>query len=457
MSALPKIVKKYLNQHNVIAHESSEAEASASRWVEVSVLEDQLGRVQVFFSSDNLLDLNKLRQQTGRNLRAISLKSLKKILDRAGLATIPAFDELLNLETIIDERLLKTDSLILYSGNAGEYFKISDPGQLKKSAASRVLDVCCELPDDALSYEKFLERDEAAINNSLANFTTLRIQKRLQETLEIPPLPETAKAIINLRSDPDADVDKLSKIVEQDPSLAAQVVSWASSSYYSAPGSVRSIQDAIFRVLGYDLVMNLALGLSLGKSLSMPKDSPEGYKSYWQEAVYVAAMQAQLLNLIPQELRPPFGMAYLSGLLHNFGNLILSHAFPPHFEQYCRLQEVNPHLSPQQLEMHLLGINRDQIAAALLKGWNLPGEVIYGIRYQNALYYQGLYFDFSRLNHISLSFLKSQGILPGTPGKISNQLLDSLHIDKELIPETVKRVRESIPELDMIVKNLTSE
>jgi len=457
MSALPKIVKKYLNQHNVVAHASNEEFSNKSSWVEVSVLEDQLGRLQVFFPSNKLLDLNKLRQVTGRDLKAISHKSLKQILDRAGLASIPAFDALLNLETIIDESLLKMELLTLYSGNAGEYFNIRDPRQLKQSSASKILDVCCDIPDKNTIYENFLDRDESDINNSLSTFTTLRIQKRLQETLEIPPLPETANAIINLRSDPDADVDKLSKIVERDPSLSAQVVSWASSSYYSAPGSVRSIQDAIFRVLGYDLVMNLALGLSLGKTLSMPKDSPEGFKSYWQEAVYSAAMQASLLNLIPRELRPPFGMAYLSGLLHNFGNLILSHAFPPHYQQYCRLQEVNPHLTPQQLEMHLLGINRDQIAAALLKGWNLPGEVIYGIRYQNAPYYQGVYFDFALLNYISISLLKRYGILPGIPGEISDQMFESLHMDKTQIAETMDRVRESVPELDMIVKNLSME
>lgn len=54
-------------------------------------------------------------------------------------------------------------------------------------------------------------------------------------------------------------------MVETDPALAAQVVSWAASPYYASPGKIRSVEDAIVRVLGFDLVINLALGLALGK------------------------------------------------------------------------------------------------------------------------------------------------------------------------------------------------
>ena len=41
----------------------------------------------------------------------------------------------------------------------------------------------------------------------------------------------------------------LADVVETDPSLAAQVVSWAASPYYAAPGKIRSVEDAIGRVL----------------------------------------------------------------------------------------------------------------------------------------------------------------------------------------------------------------
>src|SRR5690606_35511858 len=91
-----------------------------------------------------------------------------------------------------------------------------------------------------------INRDDPAqdleqINRAISQFTRLRIQQRLQDTLELPPLPETAHRVMKLRVDPDAGIAELAEIIETDPSLSAQVVSWASSSYYAAPGRIRSV------------------------------------------------------------------------------------------------------------------------------------------------------------------------------------------------------------------------
>lgn len=55
---------------------------------------------------------------------------------------------------------------------------------------------------------------------------------------------------MRLRVDPEVTIDEITSVVETDPALAAQVMSWASSSYYAAPSKIRSVEDAIVRVLG---------------------------------------------------------------------------------------------------------------------------------------------------------------------------------------------------------------
>ncbi|MEG6659175.1 HDOD domain-containing protein, partial [Pseudomonas aeruginosa] len=129
---------------------------------------------------------------------------------------------------------------------------------------------------------------------------------------------------------------------------------------------------AIVRVLGFDLVINLALGLALGKSLSLPKDQPQQATPYWQQAIYTAAVIEGLTRAMPRELRPESGLSYLGGLLHNFGYLVLAHVFPPHFSLICRHLEVNPHLGHAYIEQHLLGITREQIGAWLMRVWDMP-------------------------------------------------------------------------------------
>ncbi len=103
-------------------------------------------------------------------------------------------------------------------------------------------------------------------------------------------MADTAQKIIKLRVDPDATIDDITGVVETDPALAAQVVSWAAAPYYASPGKIRSVEDAIVRVLGFDLVINLALGLALGKTLSLPKNHPQHTTPYWHQSIYTAAV-----------------------------------------------------------------------------------------------------------------------------------------------------------------------
>lgn len=450
---LPFLVKQHLRKHS-IRHELGPSGPNRVR-AEVALLKDSFGLVQVFFRSDTLLDLEKVKRTTGRDLKPLPIPEIDKIKNKLSVRTLPAFDDLIEAETLIDQRLLEATEVFLYSGNKHRMIRINDPRSLRQRDSTKVTELCVDLP--ALQPEEtasLYEADREEINRAVDSFTALRIRQRLEETLEIPPLPETAQAIIRLRVDPDADINKLSRIVEKDPSLAAQVVSWASSSYYAAPGSIKSVQDAIVRVLGYDLVMNLSLGLALGKTLEIPKDQPEGFAPYWDRAVYVAAASGALLSLIPREFRPGFGLVYLTGLLHNFGYLILAHAFRPHFSATCRMLEVNRHISHQHIEQYLLGINGDQIASALLHSWKMPDEVCSGIRHQSNPRYQGAHADHAQLVYLSNHLLQKYGLLPGEPIAFDDSVYTQLHIDPDEVGEVMQGLIDARDQLKGIIRGL---
>lgn len=405
-ATIPLPVRQHMKTKNITATELPFPKNTRPVTVEVAVLEDEEGPLQVFFPSNCLLDLNRLQSETGRRMASIKSDDLNKLKKKQGLDTLPALDGLLKMETVIDKRLLVLAEIHLHSGHQDLLMTLNNSEFVAQNQDLKIVDVCEPIPTDDVDYEMSLfELDRDSIHIAVNNFTALRIKQRLEETLEIPPLPETAQAIIRLRVDPNADINKLSKIVERDPSLAAQVVSWASSSYYAAPGSVKSVQDAIIRVLGYDLVMNLALGLALGQTLDLPEDDSDNITPYWKQSIYMAATIGALLNLIPRELRPSFGLAYLSGLLHNFGYLVLAHAFPPHFKQVSDSLKVNPHLTNNHIEKNLIGITREQMGSSLMKSWNMPDEVCIGLRYLHEPQYMGHHSDYSQLAYLALRLL----------------------------------------------------
>ena len=451
---IPIIVRQHLKQQG-IAHALGPNKPSLER-AEVCLLSDDQGMVQVFVSSNAIVHLEKIRSMTGRDLKPLRQADINKLKKKLNVQTLPAFDDFVQADTIIDSQLFNTKRIFVHSGNSEHLMALKDASAMKRKDDTRIEDIATPLPLEDIDYELSLfDHDRDEINSAVTKFTALRIRQRLEETLEVPPLPDTAQAIIRLRVDPDANIEKLSQIVERDPSLAAQVVSWASSSYYSAPGSIKSVQDAIVRVLGYDLVMNLALGLSLGKTLEMPDDDGDSTVAYWSQAVYVAACVGALVSAIPREFRPGFGLSYLSGLLHNFGYLIMAHAFKPHFETTNEMIALNRHIEHQHVEKHVLGITRDQIASNLMHSWNMPGEVTMGIRYQSDPQYLGANSDQAHLIYLANHLLQEYGLMPKLNHRFDKSVYDHLNLKQTDIEPIMEQIRESRQELDMIANALT--
>ncbi len=452
---IPVIVRQHLAQQS-IPHALGPNKVSLER-AEVCLLEDEQGLVQVFTSSKSVVEIDKINALMGRDLVPLSTKKILALKQRLNVETLPAFDDLIQADTIIDEQLYNTKRIFVHSGNSEHLMALQEASAMKRKDETIIADVSVPLPLENIDYELSLfDHDRTEINNAVTKFTALRIRQRLEETLEVPPLPETAQAIIRLRVDPDANIEKLSQIVERDPSLAAQVVSWASSSYYSAPGSIKSVQDAIVRVLGYDLVMNLALGLSLGKALELPEETDEGGVSYWRHAVYSAACVGSLVSVIPREFRPGFGLSYLSGLLHNFGYLILAHAFKPHFAKTNAMINLNRHIGHQHIEKHVLGITRDQIASNLMHSWNMPGEITMGIRYQSDPLYLGANSDQAHLIYLADHLLQEHNLIPKLNHSFDKTIYEHLNIKSEEVESLMTQLADNKQELDLIASSLTT-
>ena len=462
---LPTSVESLLNNQNIqydLALSPRDAN-NESLWhdqhlrdvgaVKAVLLEDERGRVLVVVSADSLLDLNAVNRQVGRELRATDQNALREFCDSLNLQTLPALPKLAGLPTLVDKDLLSRDSLFLDSGDDAQLLRID------RNSFQQILEdaIICSIasPLEPLEQDIDPSSDETQILGAVRNFTQLRVRQRLEETLELPPLNETARRIISLRVDPNADVSDLAQVVETDPSLAAQVVSWAASPYYSAPGKIRSIQDAIVRVLGFDMVLNLALGLALGRSLELPKDGPEGYLNYWQKAVYTAATIEGLVTAMPREKRPTFGIAYLAGLLHNFGYLILAEVFPPYFTQYCRLAEANRHINHQPMERYLLGVTREQMSACLMHLWSMPEEVVVALRHQNNPNYQGEHHQYAKLIFVAQRLLLQHDLGLGPKLEIPDSVLADLHLDLDQVRATMENLKESLADLDHIALQLS--
>lgn len=414
------------------------------------VLGDALGRQQILVPADTLIDLSRLCELQGRNLQALSPEDMRRLARKHGVDTLAALPILSDMALIIDERLMQQECVYLEVPGSDSCLALSQPEFLKLVQQGKV-----ERFTVPLAQLRDREGDDtAAVTKAVQKFTTLRIKQRLEQTLEMPPLPDTAEKIINLRLNPNAGINDLVRLVERDPSLAAQVVSWAASPYYAAPNGVNSVRDAVVRVLGFDLVINLALGLALGRALDVPKDGPHGVNSYWAQSVYTAAVMEGLAKAIDVEQRPQVGLCYLSGLLNNYGYLVLAHVFPPYFDLINRHLEANPHVSHEYIERHILDITREQIGSQLMECWQMPTEIISALRWQATPKHEGKNAVYGKLLFIANQLLRRNGLVHGPCEPVADALWEDIGLNAEKAEEVLQKVQEKEQDLQAIARNL---
>ncbi len=424
------------------------------------LLQDCTGRIQAILPSDAMLDLRAIHEETGREFKAVSEIELAELQNSQRVSSLESFATLKHCTSIIDTSISSdTLNFLVKDPDNGAQEEVISRSDLKSSLLQHehdLIEMKIAVPASDLHYHKpDRQADQEQIVASVKNFTSRRIKQRLEDTLEIPTLPQTAQRIIQLRADPNAVISELAEIVESDPSLAAQVVSWAASPYYAIPGKIRSVQDAIVRVLGFNLVGNLALGLALGKSLDMPKDKADGITPYWTQSIYCSTLVEAIVKLVPMELKPGKGLTYLAGLLHNFGYLVLGHIFPPHFSQICRYMEANPKVSHMVIEHHLLQITREQICVWLMDLWNMPEEIGTAIQYQHDPNYSGPHSAYPNLIYIALRSLRNHGIGDAPCEEIPEHLFDRYELDREQVEQVTQQIVDSGEEIEAIASNFS--
>lgn len=461
--AIPATVMKVLDDWHVpysltddeeIFHlmQSNPPASYSAQVANVVFLKDQDGKVQVVIPGNRILDLNLLAHDLGRQFTALSADEMERLRNKFGLDEFPALPQVTGLDSLIDDSLLTEKELFIVSGAEHEWLKIPADDFRKLTTSSHIGQFTVPMSQEV--HQSDQEQDLDDVHAAIRQFTPIRIQQRLEETLDLPPLPETARKIIDLRVDPNADTVSLAQAVELDPGMSAQVVSWARSPYYGIRGEIKTVEDAVLRVLGFDLVINLALGLALGRTLSVPKEGPHGYAPFWQQAVVTAALCGELVRLIPARNRPSQGLAYLCGLLHNFGFLVLGHVFPPQFSLLNRHIEANPHINRFYIERHLLGMTREQVSSCLMQQWRMPDELVTALRQQHNPRFDGEHAEYAQILYVATRSLRRHGFGDG-PYEIPDQVvLDELGLSLEAVEEVTTSIMSKMDDLNELVSLL---
>lgn len=266
--------------------------------------------------------------------------------------------------------------------------------------------------------------------------------------LSFPHFPPIAERLLKMANDPQHSVEALADLIANDVAMQTQILQYARSFALNEgkPDPQGSIQTAITRVLGFDTVSHIALGMAVSRAFQVPEEGPLGLKLFWRHALCCATLAQKLGKIISPSYNIDPYMGYLLGLFHNFGLLLLGHLFVPEFCLLNKSVLANPRVSIEILEKRLLGMGEAmavvgyghaQLGAWLMHYWGMPEPVLTVTRFHHTKGYDGPYKEYVSLIQLTNQLLKSLNLGDGQSGKPSSKLLKSLGLTLNQV-ESVK-------------------
>lgn len=214
------------------------------------------------------------------------------------------------------------------------------------------------------------------------------IANNLEKLQKLPPLPNLAQLILNFSYD-DTDIREFSNVIETNSTLTVKLLKLANSAYFGWPQEIRSVEEAIIKVLGLAQAKGLVI-VSILKGLFKSDSRLFNLERYWFNNITCGILAQSLFKHLPNSYREEIDNVYIHGLLHNIGLIALVHCFPAEIDKILSCQEKQGCGINARCE-EAFGIGYHRLGGMLAAKWHLPKDITATIAYHNQEDYRKTY------------------------------------------------------------------
>lgn len=200
----------------------------------------------------------------------------------------------------------------------------------------------------------------------------------IAKALSIPRLAPSAHQIIERLSDPGTDAASVSRIIELDPGLTANILRLANSALLGFTVPVATVKEAVIRI-GLTQICQLAIAAGVAPRTRI------GIKGYdlkpgelLEQSIGTGLAAVELGKLLKRDI-PAY--VFTAGLLINIGKIVLGEYME--IDASPILKKAYEELIPfEKAEEAILGISHTELGAMLLAHWQIPAPIVNVVRYR---------------------------------------------------------------------------
>ncbi len=197
---------------------------------------------------------------------------------------------------------------------------------------------------------------------------------------ELAVLPEVVSEALGLIKNPDADVQKISRLLERDIHLTTEILRLANSPAFGGNRDISRLSDAVVR-LGLDRCQDLILSSCTANLMKrVPLDQQWIRDALWQHS-YATGLCCQILNA---SLGLRFtGEEFTAGLIHDIGRLLLAVLIPTEFSDGDPMDFQESH-DPREQELSVFDTDHTELGSWFAEQNRLPYALVDVIRHHHA-------------------------------------------------------------------------
>lgn len=195
-----------------------------------------------------------------------------------------------------------------------------------------------------------------------------RAEALIAEVSDLPTIPVVATQVMSLLDKPDVELDEVADMILTDQVLAARVIKIVNSPLYRAAQEIRSVKRALI-YLGFRHIRELILTCSFIEAVQ-DKGGAFDIRNFWVHSFGVGVVA----RIIAQRARyADIEKAYLAGLVHDIGEVVLSHYLQSEFQPVLEAVRVKA-AKFYDVEQEQLGTTHCEIGHAIATKWNFPPD-----------------------------------------------------------------------------------
>jgi putative nucleotidyltransferase with HDIG domain len=192
-----------------------------------------------------------------------------------------------------------------------------------------------------------------------------RVRNLVNASPRLATPPAAYFRLCKVLDDPASTGPRVAEIVRTDPSLTARVLRVSNSVAYNQKDKVESVLHAVV-LLGTNRIRQMALAAAVQDVFRGIPSGLLDMRAFWEHSIAVALCS----ELIGRHLRVDTENAFIAGLLHDIGLLVICMNLPEDGLKMLKASEKSQR-DLHIVEQDLLGYDHAEVGAELLTGWNL--------------------------------------------------------------------------------------